>query len=493
MNPAIQGLVTIIIGVGGCVGYFWASNQFIDKIVFPARSLKSDEARSHRISASLFFALIVFAIANVLLALPMMIQWVSSILARDLVHESIAATFALRRLILVFLASGIAFLGAYTLIGSGDIDAGRNINRANMVRPWLFLLPAMLALGLYLAYPVVETLRLSLTDRDQGGAFVGLANYSQMFSEDKFWEAMRNNMLWLIVVPAASTALGLLVAQLTDRIAWGSAAKSLIFMPMAISFVGASVIFKLVYDARPADQAQIGVLNAVWMNLDGGFGSILLLRVLPVLILLGFGAAVAWVGWLLARPFVAPGPIKPHPLVQALRALGVLGALWLIFLSLRALWAVVTVSPAYGEPQQWLTLPFWNNFFLMAVLIWIQTGFAMVILSAALRGIPEETIEAAIIDGANPFQIFFKIKVPQIMGTIVVVWTTITLVVLKVFDIVFAMTNGQWGTQVLANYMYDKLFRASDWGVGSASAMIIMLLVSPILIWNVWSARKEMK
>jgi hypothetical protein len=114
----------------------------------------------------------------------------------------------------------------------------------------------------------------------------------------------------------------------------------------------------------------------------------------------------------------------------------------------------------------WLTVPFWNNFFLMVVLIWIQTGFAMVILSAALRGIPEETVEAAIVDGANPFQIFFKIKVPQIMGTIVVVWTTITIVVLKVFDIVFAMTNGQWETQVLANYMYDKLFRANDWGVG---------------------------
>ena len=129
----------------------------------------------------------------------------------------------------------------------------------------------------------------------------------------------------------------------------------------------------------------------------------------------------------------------------------------------------------------------------MWILIWIQTGFAMVILSAALRGIPEETIEAAIVDGAGPFQIFFKIKVPQIMGTIVVVWTTITLVVLKVFDIVFAMTNGQWETQVLANYMFDKLFRANNWGVGSASAMIIMLLVTPILVWNVYNARKEMR
>jgi alpha-glucoside transport system permease protein len=158
--------------------------------------------------------------------------------------------------------------------------------------------------------------------------------------------------------------------------------------------------------------------------------------------------------------------------------------------------AIVSLFSAtlpYGEPQTWLTIPFWNNFFLMVVLIWIQTGFAMVILSAALRGIPEETIEAAVIDGANPFQIFFKIKVPQIMGTIVVVWTTITLVVLKVFDIVFAMTNGQWETQVLANYMYDKLFRANDWGVGSASAIVIMLLVTPILVWNVYNARKEMR
>jgi len=335
MHPAFQGLITIIIGVGGCVGYFYFSNQFLDKILFPPQ-------------------------------------------------------------------------GA---------NAGRNINRANLIRPWLFLAPAILALGLYLAYPVVETMRLSLTERVPGGgsAFVGLDNYQQMLGEPKFWEALRNNMLWLVIVPAFSTAFGLLAAQLTDRISWGNVAKSLIFMPMAISFVGAAVIWKLVYDTRPIGQDQIGVLNAVYLALGG------------------------------------------------------------------------------AEPKTWLTIPLWNNIFLMAVLVWIQTGFAMVILSAALRGISEETIEAAIIDGANPFQIFFKIKVPQISGTIVVVWTTITIVVLKVFDIVFAMTNGQWETQVLANYMYDKLFRANDWGVGSASAMIIMLLVTPILIWNVRNARKEMR
>ncbi len=333
MSPLIQGILTIIIGVGGCVAYFYLSNLFLDKVLFPARG------------------------ANI----------------------------------------------------------GRNINRANAIRPWLFLFPAFAALSLYLAYPVVETLRLSLQDRDQANAFVGLANYQQMLNEPKFWEALKNNMLWLLVVPAASTALGLLIAQLTDRLSWGNIAKSIIFMPMAISFVGAAVIWKLVYEARPEGTEQIGVLNAIYIYFGG------------------------------------------------------------------------------TEPNVWLTIPFWNNFFLMVVLIWIQTGFAMVILSAALRGIPEETVEAAVVDGANPFQIFFKIKVPQITSTIVVVWTTITITVLKVFDIVFAMTNGQWETQVLANYMFDKLFRANDWGVGSAAAMIIMLLVSPILVWNVINARREMR
>jgi alpha-glucoside transport system permease protein len=335
MHPAVLGLITIVIGVGGCIGYFYGANVFLDKVLFPASGPK----------------------------------------------------------------------------------AGRNINRANMIRPWIFLGPAILALGLYLAYPVVATFILSFQERLPGNAraFVGFENYSKMFAEPKFAEAMFNNVLWLTVVPAAATSFGLLAAQLTDRLSWGNISKSIIFMPMAISFVGAAVIFKLVYEARPEDVAQIGILNHLYL-LAGG-----------------------------------------------------------------------------AEPQQWLTIPLWNSFFLMAVLIWIQTGFAMVILSAALRGIPEETIEAAIIDGANPFQIFFKIKVPQIMGTIVVVWTTITIATLKVFDIVFAMTNGQWETQVLANYMYDKLFVAQDWGMGSASAMIIMLLVTPILVWNVYNARKEMR
>jgi alpha-glucoside transport system permease protein len=408
MNPALQGLITIIIGVGGCIGYFYFSNQFLDKVLYPAKGPK----------------------------------------------------------------------------------AGHNINRANQIRPWLFLFPAMFALGLYLAYPVFATLWYSLTDRDQGGAFVGLANYQQMFDEPKFWEALKNNMLWLIIVPAASTAFGLLAAQLTDRIKWGTIAKSLIFMPMAISFVGAAVIFKLIYDTRPVDQSQIGVMNAVWLQFEGGVGSFLVLRLLPGLLMISGAAAALYVSYL---QIVAIREKNEAPLMMAVRGVFIAVLVWVAYSVLMLALGAFTKDFPYGVPQQWLTIPGWNSFLLMVVLIWIQTGFAMVILSAALRGIPEETIEAAIVDGANPFQVFFKIKMPQISGTIVVVWTTITLVVLKVFDIVFAMTNGQWETQVLANYMYDKLFRANDWGVGSASAMVIMLLVSPILIWNVYNARKEMR
>lgn len=411
MSPALQGLLTILIGVSGCIGYFYFSNQFLDKVLFPAKG----------------------------------------------------------------------------------VNAGRNINRANMVRPWLFLLPAMIALGLYLVYPVFATLWYSLTDRDAGNAFVGLDNYRQMFAQAKFWEALNNNILWLIVVPAASTAFGLLAAQLTDRIKWGNFAKSLIFMPMAISFVGASVIFKLIYDTRPVDTNQIGVLNAVWLQFNGGVGSFLILQVIPAALVACFALALAYAGYNLARARMAPSH-QNRTLIgsigaAALVSLCIVGA----FVAVKAFFGVFAFDYPYGVPQTWLTIPTWNSILLMVVLIWIQTGFAMVILSAALRGVPEETIEAAIVDGANVFQVFFKIKMPQIAGTIVVVWTTITLTVLKVFDIVFAMTNGQWETQVLANYMYAQLFVANDWGVGSAAAIVIMLLVSPILIWNVWNVRKEMR
>ena len=297
---------------------------------------------------------------------------------------------------------------------SNDDRSIRNLKLQSSIRPWLFLFPALILLTIYLIYPVFYTIWLSLLNKG-GDTFIGLDNYNWAKNDTQFRTSIFNNFLWLLVVPAACTFLGLVIAVLTDRIWWGSIAKSFIFLPMAISFVGASVIWKFVYDYREKGQDQIGILNAI----------------------------VNWFG---------------------------------------------------GDPQVWISLPFWNNFFLMIILIWIQTGFATVILGAALRGVPEDTIEAAIIDGASPFKIFWRIMVPQIWSTIVVVWTTITVLVLKVFDIVLTMTNGQWDTQVLANLMFDWMFRGGgDFGRGAAIAIIIMLAVLPIMIWNIRQANAERK
>lgn len=300
-------------------------------------------------------------------------------------------------------------------VKDGDvIHASRNLNRRAAVRPWLFIGPALLLLAVYLVYPVIATFILSFYDRT-GTNPVGLANYRWALYDAGFRQSIFNNILWLAVVPAACTFLGLVIAVMTDRIWWGNIAKSIVFMPMAISFVGASVIWKFIYEYRGEGQVQIGLLNAI----------------------------VEFFG---------------------------------------------------GTPEVWISMPFWNNFFLMVILIWIQTGFAMVILSAALRGIPEETVEAAVIDGANGWQIFWKILVPQIWGTIAVVWTTITILVLKVFDIVLTMTNGQWNTMVLANLMFDWMFRGGgDSGRSAVIALVIMAAVTPIMIWNIRQANREME
>ena len=332
-SQIISAVMAIVLGVGGCVAYFWVANKALD------------------------------------LALP---------------------------------ARGVS--------GANAVD---NLRRQGYIRPWLFVGPALLILTVYLIYPVVQTL-MALLPRQERPELRRLRTTTPGPSATASSAAsIFNNLLWLLVVPAACTFLGLVIAVLTDRIWWGTIAKSLIFLPLAISFVGASVIWKFIYDYRGDGQVQIGLLNAI----------------------------VQYLG---------------------------------------------------GEPQVWISLPFWNNFFLMVILIWIQTGFAMVILSAALRGIPEETIEAAVIDGASPFQIFWKIMVPQIWGTIAVVWTTITILVLKVFDIVLTMTNGQWNSQVLANLMFDWMFRGGgDFGRGATIAIVIMIAVLPIMIWNIRQANKE--
>lgn len=281
--------------------------------------------------------------------------------------------------------------------------------RRESIRPWLFVAPALAILGLYLVYPVVQTTIFSFYGSD-GDVFVGLANYERALNDNFFWISVRNNILWLIFVPGLAVIFGLLIAVLADRVSWGSIAKSLVFMPMAISFVGASVIWKFVYAIDP----DIGLLNNILLSLN---------------------------------------------VVQ--------------------------------EPVDVLQIPIWNNFFLMVILVWIQTGFAMVLLSAALRGVPEETLEAARIDGANEIQVFFRVMIPQIMSTIFVVWTTIVIIVLKIFDIVLAMTNGNWNTQVMANYMYDQRFRAFDTGYASLLALVLMVAVIPIMAINIRRFQQE--
>ena len=282
----------------------------------------------------------------------------------------------------------------------------------NSIRSIIFIAPAFLVLFTFILFPVFETIRLSFYDKF-GREFIGLDNYLWAIKDTEFRRSILNNLGWLLIVPTLSTFFGLVIANLTDRIWWGTIAKSIIFMPMAISFVGAGVIWKFIYDYRGVDDQQIGLLNAI---------------------IVSFGL----------------------------------------------------------EPQAWLTIPIWNNLFLMAIMIWIQTGLALVIFSAALRGIPKETLEAARIDGASEFRIFWSIIIPFLEQTILVIWTIITILVLKVFDIIYAMTNGQWQTEVLANLMYDWMFRGGgDSGRGSVLAFCIMIGVIPILAWNLYRHRNE--
>ena len=282
------------------------------------------------------------------------------------------------------------------------------------IRAIIFIAPGFIVLLIFILYPVFETVRLSFYDK-YGRDFVGISNYIWAIQNPEFKRAILNNLGWLLIVPTLSTFFGLVIANLADKLWWGTIAKSLIFMPMAISFVGAGVIWKFIYDYRGPGDQQIGFLNAI------------------------------------------------------------------------------IVSFGY-EPQAWLTIPIWNNLFLMAVMIWIQTGLAMVIFSAALRGVPKDMLEAARIDGANELKIFTSIIIPYLQQTILVIWTIITILVLKIFDIILALTNGMWQTDVLANLMYDWMFRGGgDSGRGSVFAIVIMIAVIPIMILNIYRHKEEQK
>jgi len=295
------------------------------------------------------------------------------------------------------------------------------------LQPFVFVGPAMAILIWYLALPAVRTFYLSLFGRDgppQGvgffqsftsDAFVGLQNYVAIFTERLLTEAFRNNLMWIVFGSTFSVIFGLLVATLADRSRFERVAKSLVFLPMAISFVGASVIWNFMYEVRPVGQPQIGLLNALLVAAGGN--------------------PVAWDKW-------------------------------------------VAIAP-------------WNNLFLILIVVWLQTGYAMVLFSAALKGIPDEILEAARVDGATEIQVFFRIMIPYIMGTIITVWTTIVIFTLKIFDVVWVMTGGQFGTHVIATQFYRQSFTARNSGYGSAIAIILLLTVIPVMIYNLRQFREQ--
>ncbi|TPX04612.1 sugar ABC transporter permease, partial [Schumannella luteola] len=252
---------------------------------------------------------------------------------------------------------------------------------------------------------------LGLSFVDKGGNFTW-DNFIWTFTQPAAIRTLINTVIWVAFVPTISTALGLAYAVFIDRSRGERVYKALVFMPMAISFVGAGIIWKFVYEYKSAGREQIGLFNAI---------------------VVAFG----------------------------------------------------------GDPVQWLQTDPLNTFLLILVMIWIQTGFAMVVLSAAIKGIPTEQIEAAQLDGTNAWQRFRNVTVPGIRGSLVVVLTTISIATLKVFDIVRTMTAGNFNTSVIANEMYTQAFRASEVGRGSALAIILFVLVLPIVIYNVNVLRKQ--
>lgn len=280
-------------------------------------------------------------------------------------------------------------------------------------RPWVFIGPSVLVVGLYLLFPAVDTIRRAFMDA-RSESFVGFENFEFLVTNDALRETVWNNLLWILLVPAVSVAVGLAVAVLADKLSakWENVSKSLIFLPMAISFVGASTIWGFIYAWRAEGQSQIGILNAIWTKLG-------------------------------------------------------------------------------GEPIAWLNQTTYNDFLLMAIMIWLQAGFAMVLLSAAIKGVPEDTIEAARIDGASEIQIFWRVIIPQIRSSIVVVGTTIVILVLKVFDIVFVMTGGNFGTDVVANRFITELIDNRHNGRAAVLVVALMIATIPFMITNIRRFREQ--
>jgi len=275
----------------------------------------------------------------------------------------------------------------------------------------VFLGPALVLLLFGLLGPAIRTLLLSFKG-SASHTWVGFSNYHWLFTDPSMRIVLRNTIFWILFTPIITTGLGLFLAILLDRMRRESIAKSLIFMPMAVSFVGASIVWQFVYKYANPDQPQVGLLSTIAKHL-------------------GF------------------------------------------------------------EPSNWLLTQPLNTFLLMIVFVWSQTGFAMVILSAAIKAVPADIMEASALDGAHGWRLFRGVTFPMVRSTFIVVLATMVVSTLKLFDIVRASTGGNFGTSVLSNEMYSEVFIRYDAGRGSAMAIVLFLLVVPVLIYNIYNLRRE--
>ncbi len=274
-------------------------------------------------------------------------------------------------------------------------------------RPLVFIGPALAILLWFVIIPTFRTVYLSFFDKLSQN-YVGFKNYFAIFTDRMMLEAFRNNVIWLLFGTFFTVVFGLIIAVLADKSKYEKLAKSIIFMPTAISFVGSSVIWKFVYTVKPSDEAQIGVLNAIISTLGG---------------------------------------------------------------TPRAFYSWTDIAP-------------WNNLFLVIIFIWLQTGYAMMLFSSAVKGTNKDLLDAARVDGANEFQVFWHITIPCIKGTIITTSTTIAVMTLKIFDIVMTMTGGQFGTEVIATNYYRQYFTNRNYGYGSSIAIILLILVLPVMYYN---------
>jgi len=324
-------------------------------------------------------------------------------------RDSEASKFAIGVVAIVVGVFGVWFL----FLATNFLVEQFPIRARDALRPYVFVGPAMIVLSVYLLYPTIETIRLSVLD-NEGEEFVGLDWYQRILTEEQFQRILGNNVMWIIFVTFGTVSVGLLIAVLVDRIGrWEPIAKALIFLPMAISAVGASVIWKFMYENRSSEETEIGFLNAIR---EGIFG-------------------------LDGINFIRESPL--------------------------------------------------NNFAFMFIMFWMLTGFCMVILSSAVKGVPGDLLEAGRIDGASEVRIFFSIIIPVIGPTILTVTTTVLIMVLKVFDIVYVFSGQSYDADVIANRMFRELFTNANSGLASALAIVLLIAVLPMIFWNIYQLQKE--